>query len=975
MAKIVYSSGINRFVTVVPGTPSGAYSDNDCSTWTPINLGLSSRPWTNVFVTHSGQTPFFIATMSGNTIAARSSDGINWTGFQFPTGGSFNPSRVILNKIANIDNHIIALPYNPEDYVNYQYTPYWYSFDYGMTWNSGDTPRISGINSGIQTVGNEIATFNSGNQKYFVVQAQQVSPPYQTTGCKIDYNTNNISRFQEPLTVAFSEFQSNNKYFIYSRNADESQNSGYIGTTGNWNRFKLLEGLTALEYKNGLWVGVRFKTQNQYDLVKENFLLSGEEDYPYPGYSQWKYDSLPLINNDQDYTDIISEKSNLYLLSSSGYKKMAKGTITKNIYEKPIYTLVKTLNGDATDRSFGLKTYIENDFALIVGISGNTANFLATGRYNISCNTGVWSDKIPLNITGTNRLFTNACFNKDKNIIFIPSAINTGNGNRTSVSILTGSGINWQHVSNIYSITNGENEIYSMATNSNGSRLVVGMASMNNSSGIAYVYSGANANWNLSSTLTGGNDIGGSYTYFGKSVSINDNGNVIAIGASNAFGNSGGILIFTGNGQYTLTSKLSGLNSNLGEFVRLNNSGNIVAGCGVYGQNTYIGNGEIFGGNGNSWERIKFIKDTNFEFYNGSFGAFGSNGDHFAMGGGGSSKALISLFNKYNNRWIHTLNFTGTSISVSENGSQIIVGNTYEYDPVGGIPYGQVNIFQKTGIVTSSSLDNDTLTYVSNIESADGQSLENGVVLSINSFITGCKGDGIWDAIKSSSILAGARTLSGALMPLKGSAPTNYNFISSDYNRKSGLKGDGATKYLDTNVPSNFGIVNNKHLSVYVTNTGAYRLSTAANNLIGAEYLSGVVFRFTTLLFNQTNSVYRYYIDSTENAGNQITFATLSPGLVGAARFGNTGIKYIYTSGNTPTTGQDFTVFQRGTGEANKNLYVFRRYYNPGSYWASSSTGYANSTLSFYSIGENIDLAKLNLRVSGLMSDLNQYIT
>jgi hypothetical protein len=69
----------------------------------------------------------------------------------------------------------------------------------------------------------------------------------------------------------------------------------------------------------------------------------------------------------------------------------------------------------------------------------------------------------------------------------------------------------------------------------------------------------------------------------------------------------------------------------------------------------------------------------------------------------------------------------------------------------------------------------------------------------INAFITGCKADGTWDAIKACCILAGWNGLTGALVPLKGTAPTNFNFVSGDYNRQTGLVGNGTTKHLNSN--------------------------------------------------------------------------------------------------------------------------------------------------------------------------------
>jgi hypothetical protein len=89
--------------------------------------------------------------------------------------------------------------------------------------------------------------------------------------------------------------------------------------------------------------------------------------------------------------------------------------------------------------------------------------------------------------------------------------------------------------------------------------------------------------------------------------------------------------------------------------------------------------------------------------------------------------------------------------------------------------------------------------------------------LRLASFVKGCKNDGIWTAIKASCILAGARTLAGALVPLVGTAPTNFDglFDSGDYNRKTGLIGDGSTKSLDSNRNNNADPQNSKHVSAY----------------------------------------------------------------------------------------------------------------------------------------------------------------
>ena len=113
--------------------------------------------------------------------------------------------------------------------------------------------------------------------------------------------------------------------------------------------------------------------------------------------------------------------------------------------------------------------------------------------------------------------------------------------------------------------------------------------------------------------------------------------------------------------------------------------------------------------------------------------------------------------------------------------------------------------------------DSDAQTYILAVEAVDGQVLENNVRMAIDNFVKGCKNDSIWNSIKSCCILSGARTLDGALIPLKGTAPTNNNFISTDYDRKTGLKGNGSNKYLNTNRSANADPRNDKHVSIYLS--------------------------------------------------------------------------------------------------------------------------------------------------------------
>jgi hypothetical protein len=86
--------------------------------------------------------------------------------------------------------------------------------------------------------------------------------------------------------------------------------------------------------------------------------------------------------------------------------------------------------------------------------------------------------------------------------------------------------------------------------------------------------------------------------------------------------------------------------------------------------------------------------------------------------------------------------------------------------------------------VVASSFDADAAAYIAAVEAADAQALDPAVGLACNAFIVGAKADGTWDKIESLGFFAGPKTLAGALVPVKGTAPTNVGFrenIDSDY--------------------------------------------------------------------------------------------------------------------------------------------------------------------------------------------------
>jgi hypothetical protein len=290
-----------------------------------------------------------------------------------------------------------------------------------------------------------------------------------------------------------------------------------------------------------------------------------------------------------------------------------------------------------------------------------------------------------------------------------------------------------------------------------------------------------------------------------------------------------------------------------------------------------------------------------------------------------------------------------------------------------------IKISDKATFTRTPIYDPDAINYLAGIEAADGQELEYEVKEAIQEFIVGCKDDGIWNAIKSSCIIAGARTLAAAAtVPLRGPTPTLVTsplaFNQSNYNRKTGVNGgstapqgiftnydyddDTSVTYLDF------------HLSVYLTQG----LTTPAAGILP--------------IINPTNSNYAtgfiqhgpsgYYVIGCTSGGaatNQQPLNTTSilnseTGFFGSTR--GTNADPSTATSTTPST--HFAVRGVGTNydvnvAANSNM-------GQGNMKIKAFTGgagfpEAEPRVAFYTVGSSIDLTKLDARVTKLMFKFN----
>lgn len=249
---------------------------------------------------------------------------------------------------------------------------------------------------------------------------------------------------------------------------------------------------------------------------------------------------------------------------------------------------------------------------------------------------------------------------------------------------------------------------------------------------------------------------------------------------------------------------------------------------------------------------------------------------------------------------------------------------------------------------TTYPWDDDAVNYIYAVETADGQQLEQETRKAINKFVIGCKEDGIWTAIKASCIMAGARTLAGALTPLVGIAPTSYNFMSSDYNRKTGLKGDGSAKRLDSNRNNTVDPQNSRHLSAYISEN-----STVTGNMLSSDTVGNGA---SVILQVPSSNYTRNILSGSNTSGINRGIAT---GFNGVSRPSSSQMI-------TRQSGVSQTHNYASSTPLSSTIGIFSR--------AASTAGVSNARISFYSIGENLDIALLDARVSTLMSDFNSVI-
>jgi len=205
--------------------------------------------------------------------------------------------------------------------------------------------------------------------------------------------------------------------------------------------------------------------------------------------------------------------------------------------------------------------------------------------------------------------------------------------------------------------------------------------------------------------------------------------------------------------------------------------------------------------------------------------------------------------------------------------------------------------------------------------------------------------------IKAGCFMMGARTLSGALVPLAADmpAPTNFNLTGARYNRRTGLQGDGATTYLSTNYANNADPQNNKHLAVYVTQLGT--TISLFRWYMGDGGLS-------VLGLLDSNKHYARINDSNTSTPGSDPAET---GMIGVSRQTASSISLRLENNS-------YNVLTTSVAPDPTDHFVFRRN-------DTSIPGYSDARLNFYSAGRALDLAILGAQITALSNAIQAAIS
>jgi hypothetical protein len=172
-------------------------------------------------------------------------------------------------------------------------------------------------------------------------------------------------------------------------------------------------------------------------------------------------------------------------------------------------------------------------------------------------------------------------------------------------------------------------------------------------------------------------------------------------------------------------------------------------------------------------------------------------------------------------------------------------------------------------------------------------------------------GGAYWNNMSCHCLFAGVG-YAGTVVPLRNGmvVPTLVNFVSGDHNSVTGLKGDGATKHVDTNRNNNAEGQNDQSVSIFIE--AAQTAGTAAA-YFGAGGAANGSMQISRAGLTPANLITR----------SRTTTSTATSSVGGSVGF--VGInRSLGASYNLRASGASTTITQASQAPFNGNIFIFR---------------------------------------------------
>ena len=435
-----------------------------------------------------------------------------------------------------------------------------------------------------------------------------------------------------------------------------------------------------------------------------------------------------ILNEGEQLKVEVKGKVDIVTISTNGteYLPLNVLTITKlQSISPPDNVITQDIVGEDVENYFGGSVSLnQNGDILAIGAQLNSGNGQYSGHTRIYELTVTGWVQRGLDIDGESAgdySGSSVSLNSDGNVVAIGASSNDGNGSNSGhVRVYDWNGTSWvQRGLDIDGESAGDQSGSSVSLNSDGNVVAVGADANDgngSNSGHVRVY-----DWNGNTWVQRGLDIDGESAgdQSGRSTSLSADGNVVVIGASSNDGNgsnSGHVRVYDWNGTSWVQRGLDIDGESAGDLsgssVSLSNDGNVVAVGATLndGNGLYNGHVRVYDWNGNSW--VQRGLDIDGKSNSGSHGesvSLSNDGNVLAVGAPYAShndennneiiSGYVRVYDWNGTAWTqrgqaldgdNDDDLTGYSVSLSGDGNIVAIGMPSDT----GVDPGKVRVYE-----------------------------------------------------------------------------------------------------------------------------------------------------------------------------------------------------------------------------------------------------------------------------------------